>query len=305
MNTFDRRCELPYAWALVVGLVVLLIPGLAVARVTLPARIQAEDYDTQSGMYTTETDDVDGGDDLYCSWIGDWAEYEVYVPTTAEYTITVRAKNAWSSGDVFRIEIDDEDVTGTIGPSEQGVYEDVVVEDVELESGNHDLKFYQVNAWGYESRVNWIEVESQNTAPTVDAGVDQDVNLPNNATLDATVSDDGEPDPPGSVTTTWTKDSGPGTVTFGNASAVDTTAAFSVSGVYVLKLTADDSELQAYDTCTISVNSAPTVDAGVDQDVNLASGATLDATVSDDGEPDPPGSVTTTWTKDSGPGYVR
>ena len=83
---------------------------------------------------------------------------------------------------------------------------------------------------------NWVEITHDNQAPTVDAGLDQDVDLPNDATLDATVTDDGLPDPPGSVTTTWTKDSGPGTVTFGSASAVDTTAAFSVSGVYVLKL---------------------------------------------------------------------
>ena len=89
----------------------------------------------------------------------------------------------------------------------------------------------------------WIEVEAENSAPTVDVGPDLDVNLPSNATLDATVSDDGEPDPPGSVTTTWTKQSGPGTVTFGNASAVDTTAAFSTSGTYVLRLTADDDAL--------------------------------------------------------------
>ncbi len=47
---------------------------------------------------------------------------------------------------------------------------------------------------------------------------------------------------PGSLTTTWTKVSGPGTVTFGSASAVDTTAEFSAAGSYVMQLEADDSE---------------------------------------------------------------
>ena len=72
--------------------------------------------------------------------------------------------------------------------------------------------------------------------------------------LDGTVTDDGLPIPPGAVTTTWTKQSGPGTVTFGSASAVDTTASFSVDGTYVLRLTANDGELSSYDEITITVN---------------------------------------------------
>jgi len=56
------------------------------------------------------------------------------------------------------------------------------------------------------------------------------------------------------VTVTWSKVSGPGTVTFGNANAVDTTATFSMDGAYVLQLLADDSALQSTDTVTITVN---------------------------------------------------
>ena len=145
--------------------------------------------------------------------------------------------------------------------------------------------------------------------PSVNAGSDDSITLPTDTvSLDGTVGDDGLPDPPASVTTLWTKQSGPGTVAFGNAAAVDTTATFSTDGVYVLRLTADDSELQAYDEVTITVdpyvpiNEAPAVDAGVDQTVKLADGATLDGTVSDDGLPDPPAAVTTLWTVVSKPG---
>jgi hypothetical protein len=49
--------------------------------------------------------------------------------------------------------------------------------------------------------------------------------------------------------------SGPGPVTFGNASAVDTTASFSAEGAYVLRLTANDSALSSSDDVTITVNS--------------------------------------------------
>ena len=60
-----------------------------------------------------------------------------------------------------------------------------------------------------------------NTVPVVDAGADQVVTLPAAASLDGTVTDDGLPNPPGAVTVTWSKASGPGTVTFAEAGAVD------------------------------------------------------------------------------------
>ena len=42
----------------------------------------------------------------------------------------------------------------------------------------------------------------QNTPPTVNAGPDQEVVLPDEATLDGTVSDDGLPDPPAALAVT-------------------------------------------------------------------------------------------------------
>jgi hypothetical protein len=143
-----------------------------------------------------------------------------------------------------------------------------------------------------------------NAPPSVNAGPDQAINFPALALLDGTVSDDGLPNPPGTLTTTWSKLSGPGNVTFGNASAVDTTASFSASGVYVLRLTADDSQLSASDSITIRVNGPPSVNAGPDQAIALPASASLDGTVSDDGLPNPPGTLTTTWSKVSGPGNV-
>ena len=150
---------------------------------------------------------------------------------------------------------------------------------------------------------------TSNTAPVVSAGPDQTITLPGNASLNGTVSDDGLPNPPGTVTTTWSKVSGPGTVTFGNANAVDTTASFSADGVYTLRLTANDSALSSSDDLIITVNpagsnAAPVVNAGPDQTITLPSNASLDGTVSDDGLPNPPGTVTTAWSKVSGPGTV-
>ncbi|MEQ1762822.1 MAG: peptidoglycan DD-metalloendopeptidase family protein [Pyrinomonadaceae bacterium] len=92
-----------------------------------------------------------------------------------------------------------------------------------------------------------------NQAPSVNAGNDQSVTYPNPASLSGTASDDGLPNPPAALTTTWTKISGPGTVTFGNANAPSTSATFSSSGTYVLRLNGNDGALAASDDLTVTV----------------------------------------------------
>jgi hypothetical protein len=141
-----------------------------------------------------------------------------------------------------------------------------------------------------------------NTPPSVSAGPDRSIQLGQSASLDGTVSDDGLPN--GTLTTSWSKVSGPGDVSFANASAVDTTATFTLSGSYVLRLSASDGELSAQDEMAVSVNgnTAPSVSAGPDRMVTLGQSASLDGTVSDDGLPN--GMLTTTWSKVSGPGTV-
>jgi len=155
---------------------------------------------------------------------------------------------------------------------------------------------------------------SINQAPVVSAAADSTVTMASTATasLSGTVSDDGLPNPPGLVTTNWSQVSGPGTVSFGNASVLATTATFTVEGTYVLRLTASDGALSASDDVTITVNPAPPVNqppvinAGAAAAVTMASVATasLSGTVSDDGLPNPPGLVTTNWSQVSGPGTV-
>lgn len=103
------------------------------------------------------------------------------------------------------------------------------------------------------------EYEVSNTAPSVDAGSDDVAALLAGADdylLDGTVTDDGLPNPPGSVALLWSKTSGPGTATFDDATSMDTAVNFSATGVYVLRLTADDDDLTAYDEVTITVSDA-------------------------------------------------
>ena len=95
---------------------------------------------------------------------------------------------------------------------------------------------------------------SGNEAPVVAATAPSSVTLPASADLDGTVSDDGLPGP---YTAAWSLVSGPASVAFADAAAVDTTVTFSVAGTYVLRLVADDGELSGSASVTIAVAEEP------------------------------------------------
>lgn len=99
--------------------------------------------------------------------------------------------------------------------------------------------------------------DSTNFAPVVSAASPAPVQAGSPATLDGTVTDDGLPNPPAAVTALWEKVSGPGNVTFGNASAVDTTAAADTAGTYVLRLTASDGAATGAAQVTLTITQPP------------------------------------------------
>ena len=95
-----------------------------------------------------------------------------------------------------------------------------------------------------------------NQPPTANAGSDQTITLPAGATMAGSASDDGVPSPPGALSVAWTRLSGPGTVTFANPSSLTTSASFSQSGAYVLRLSVSDGLASAVDDVSITVNPA-------------------------------------------------
>jgi hypothetical protein len=84
--------------------------------------------------------------------------------------------------------------------------------------------------------------------PVTRVGPDKTINLPDSVALDGAVTHDG------AVSTTWSKVSGPGTVTFEDANAVSTTASFSEAGPYLLQLTAHEGEKASSADLVIFVN---------------------------------------------------
>jgi hypothetical protein len=88
-----------------------------------------------------------------------------------------------------------------------------------------------------------------NQPPQVNAGQDQSVTFTSPTTtvnLNGQVTDDGLPTG-STVTQSWSKVSGPGTVTFGTPNQTSTTATFDQAGTYVFRLTATDTQLQGSD----------------------------------------------------------
>jgi hypothetical protein len=141
--------------------------------------------------------------------------------------------------------------------------------------------------------------DNPNLPPSVSAGSDQTIKLPTDTvTLNGAVADDGLP-AGGALSVIWSKLSGPGTVSFQNANAAITQASFSSAGVYVLRLTADDSAQTASDEVTITITAPLTVNAGADQVVTLPNTAMLMGAITGGA-----GTVTFAWSQQSGPDTV-
>jgi hypothetical protein len=98
-----------------------------------------------------------------------------------------------------------------------------------------------------------------NHAPVVDAGTNVTVQIGIAVTLVGTVTDDGLPNPPGFVTSTWTY-LGTNSVTIPDPASLTNTFVFTTPGDYVFRLTAFDGELTSFADVTVTVLELTTVD---------------------------------------------
>jgi RHS repeat-associated protein len=154
----------------------------------------------------------------------------------------------------------------------------------------------------------------QNQPPTVSAGPNQTVTIPSltnpaQAFLNASLHDDGLPvGKP--VTVSWSQVSGPAAATFVSPTSQQGTVKFTVAGVYVLRITATDTQLTSTSDVQITVNPpvnlAPVLSSLVDPVITLPTNTTSfsTATVSDDGLP-VGAPVTVLLTQTGGPAPIQ
>lgn len=133
--------------------------------------------------------------------------------------------------------------------------------DDDLQEGDEDIAFQLLpsDAYAVEHPVRAsivVRDDDLNFPPTatISSPIPHPVYLPNTNNLlviEALVTDDGLPSPPGAVNVRWDVESGPAPVEFGDAESPITTAQFSVAGMYVLRLTATDGALTSRATVTV------------------------------------------------------
>lgn len=141
----------------------------------------------------------------------------------------------------------------TITNPGSGIGNDSVIFSVADNSGGAP-RSGSINVAGKTFTVTQDGTAPVNQPPTVNAGTDQTITLPSLANLTGSANDDGLPAPPGALTINWSQISGGGSVVFGNANALTTTADFSLAGIYVLRLTVDDGEFTVSDDIKVIVN---------------------------------------------------
>ncbi len=73
----------------------------------IPTRIQAEDYTTHEGIQLETTTDAGGGQNIGFLDVGDYADYDVFIPQAGSYRITYRNASEGGSGAV-RLSLIDE-----------------------------------------------------------------------------------------------------------------------------------------------------------------------------------------------------
>ena len=97
--------------------------------------------------------------------------------------------------------------------------------------------------------------QAGNAAPTVNAGGNRTIHRPlAYATLTGTITDDGEGDPKGFLECSWSQVSGPAAVAFvSDIHQPEVRVHFPAAGAYVLRLTAGDGELSAWQDVTVTV----------------------------------------------------
>ena len=150
------------------------------SAVTVPAKIQAEDYvrysDTSSGNAgrAYRSDDVDlqntgdtgGGYNVGWTANGEWLEYDIFVPESGTYSADVRLASSRNDAGSLDILIDGS-LKATADATNTGnwqAWETTTVDLGSLSSGNHTLRL-KINGGNFN--INWIELkESGQTTGT-------------------------------------------------------------------------------------------------------------------------------------------
>ena len=137
------------------------------AAQAIPGKIEAESYDSMSGIQTQSTTDAGGG--LNVGWIDnkDWMGYNVNVATAGTYTASFRVATPYT-GASFQLRNASGTVLATLNPPNSGGFQtwETVTANVTLPAGVQTLQIYSTTS-GVQWNFNWMQFTSGSSASSV------------------------------------------------------------------------------------------------------------------------------------------
>jgi Concanavalin A-like lectin/glucanases superfamily/MBG domain/MBG domain (YGX type)/Bacterial Ig domain len=114
-----------------------------------------------------------------------------------------------------------------------------------------DVRIYK-EALSASDIASLMGTQPANTPPVISMGADQVIGLPNDATLSASVSDDGNP--VNALHITWSQVAGPFPALLSDSHSLNPTVEFGAAGSYHFRLRADDEELVSVGDVIVTVH---------------------------------------------------
>jgi len=165
-------------------------------------------------------------------------------------------------------------------------------------AGNYVVQLI-VNDGTVNSQADTVTISTENSAPVVNAGADQTVQVNDTVRLDGSSSSDVDGD---TLSYTWSITSKPNgsNASLSNATTINASFVVDAAGIYIVQLIVNDGTVNSQaDTVTISTeNSPPVANAGADQSVLVNDAVQLDGSGSSDVDGN---SLTYTWSLVSKP----
>ena len=150
------------------------VSPLSGCTTVVPARIQAENFCSQSGIQTEPTYDAGGGENVGYVQAGDYMDYQIQVPSTGSYQVNYRIAANGASGGAIQLQLNGNNI-GNISLPGTGGWQTytTVSNEVSLTQGPHTLRvFAQQAGWN----LNWFEFEALNNS-SIDCNNPQNIAL--------------------------------------------------------------------------------------------------------------------------------
>jgi len=139
-------------------------PTPAPSAVTLPGKVEAENWTGMNGVQTESTSDAGGG--LNVGWIdaGDWMDYAVNVPSAGTYNVDFRVASP-NAGQQVQLKSGSGSVLATVNVPNTGNWQGWTTASapVSLSAGVQTLRVYAVTT-GFN--LNWLNFSTASATPT-------------------------------------------------------------------------------------------------------------------------------------------